>query len=56
MHRQRAKDDKHLHKLEGETELWIRIRIEGEKKKTSGVKIRVTETRPRFHPPVIISE
>lgn len=27
MHRQRARDDKHLHKLEGETELWRRIRI-----------------------------
>lgn len=54
MHRQRARDDKHLHELEGETELWMGIRIEEEiKKKTSGVKTKQQKRLRRlyFHPP-----
>lgn len=32
MRRQSERDDEHLHKLEGETELWMRIRMKREKK------------------------
>lgn len=45
MHRQRARDDKHLHELEGETELWMGIRIEEEiKKKDERSEDEATET------------